>query len=189
MVPVSGGRRSLDANKWPLWGSADAKYVFVKMFDYTCPHCQHTHKAIREAAQQLDGGLAVIALPTPLYRACNPGSQTTDPKYAYRCEIAKIAVALWLIDPTKFSDFHDWMLEVDRNVTETRSKADQLVGSQAMADQLAKPTPEQYVQKHVFLYRESGAGTLPKLVFPNATVVGEITSGSSLAGIIREKLQ
>jgi uncharacterized membrane protein/protein-disulfide isomerase len=188
LVPVSAGRRQLDIDQWPLWGDRDAKYVIAKMFDYTCSHCRETHHAIVDAAKQLDGGLAVVALPTPLHQSCNSASKTTDPSLAGRCTIAKLGVTMWLAAPDRFSEFHDWMFQQERTVDETRNHIIGLVGTDRFNKIDNSKTPSAYVDKNVFLYKESGAGTLPKLVFPTTTVVGEISSGNTLANLIREKL-
>lgn len=185
MIPVSAGKRQLNIDQWPLWGSGEAKYVVAMMFDYTCPHCQSTHRAIREAATQMPEGLAVLALPIPLYRGCNSASQTTDTRYAFRCEVAKIGVAVWLADASKYTAFHDWMMDADRTLAQTRQYADQTVGAGEIEKQLNSGVPQQFIDKHVFLYREAGAGTVPKLVFPTTTLVGEIGSGRAIADIIR----
>ena len=185
-VPVSGGRRTLNVGQWPLYGSPEATYVVVKMFDYTCPHCQATHRAVKQAIDQSPNELAVVALPVPLYQGCNPGSQTTSPEYAYRCDIAKLAVAAWLVDRDRFRDFHDWLMERPRQIAEARDEADRRFGVEAITEQLAKPTAGQYVDRHVFLYREAGAGSLPKIVFPRTTVDGEVRTGDELMRLVRQ---
>jgi len=40
LVTVGDGQVVLDVRQWPLIGKPDAKYVFVEMFDYTCPYCR-----------------------------------------------------------------------------------------------------------------------------------------------------
>ncbi len=49
----------------------DAPYIFVELFDYTCPHCRATQRAIKGAREALKDDLAVIVLPVPLSRQCN----------------------------------------------------------------------------------------------------------------------
>lgn len=188
LVPVSGGKRNLDIDQWPLWGDRDAKYVIAKLFDYTCSHCRETHHAIEAAAKQLDGQLAVVVLPTPLHKSCNSASQTTDPALASRCVIAKLSVTMWLADASQFTEFHNWMFQQERTADETRNHIIGLVGIERFNEIHDSKTPTAYVDKNIFLYKESGAGTLPKLIFPTTTVVGEISSGNTLANLIREKL-
>jgi hypothetical protein len=41
----------------------------------------------------------------------------------------------------------------------------------------------------IALYKEAGRGTVPKMIFPTTTVVGEISSGTTIANMVREKLK
>lgn len=189
MVPINGGTISLDAAQWPVCGSHTAKYIFVEMFDYSCPHCRHTHVAIKKASEQLNGDLAVVVLPIPLSAACNGTIQVTDPKFAESCEIAKLAVAVWRIDAAKFTDFHHWMFSTEEAPTFAKAKAhaDTLVNVEALNKELASPVPGQYIAKTVELYKGAGSGNVPKLIFPGTTVVGEYTSSQGLVEIIKQQ--
>ncbi|TWU66256.1 Vitamin K epoxide reductase family protein [Crateriforma conspicua] len=189
LVPVSSGRRQLNIAQWPLYGDLDAKYVVVAMFDYTCTHCRSTCKAIREAVEKDGLDLAVVALPTPLHRSCNDAATSNDPAGAHRCDVAKMAVAVWLADREKFQQFHDFLMSQQRSAGEARAKAIELIGAEQFNQRMASKTPSDYIAKTVFLYKESGAGTLPKLVFPRTTVVGEISSGSTITNLVKQNLR
>ncbi len=52
-VAIIGGSVKLDVTQWPIVGSPQAKYIFVEMFDYACPHCRNTHRAIEGARKHL----------------------------------------------------------------------------------------------------------------------------------------
>src|SRR5579863_5426117 len=71
LITVAAGEITLDIRQWPLLGKPDAKYVFIEMFDYTCPYCRATHQAVRGAMEHFGDNLAIIALPVPLDSACN----------------------------------------------------------------------------------------------------------------------
>lgn len=178
----------LRMHQWPVYGSLDSKMVVVKMFDYTCSHCRSTHQAIVSAKNSgLD--LAVVALPVPLHRSCNSAAKNNDPSRSKSCEIARYAVAVWLADSSKFNAYHNWLFEVERGASEARTKAVELVGQQALDAQIAKGTPSKYISKHVTLYKQAGAGTLPKLVFPKTTVVGEVSSGTTITNLVRANIK
>ena len=123
MVLINGGTVKLDVAQWPLAGSKTAKYVFVEMFDYSCPHCRHTHAAIKSAKKTLGGDLAVVVLPVPLNAACNGTIQVTNPSFTESCEISKLAVAVWRVDASKFTEFHNWMFESEKAPTYEMAKA------------------------------------------------------------------
>ena len=189
LVRISGNAR-LDVRQWPLLGSPKAKHVFVEMLDYTCPHCRNTHPAIDGAMERYGDDLALVVLPVPMNAACNDTVRVTEAKHAEACELARLAVAVWRVSPENFHAFHDWMLAGNRVPTgaEARQHAAQLVGDQALREELAKPVAAKYVAKHVELYKRAGAGTIPKLLFPRTTLVGEINSANRLVEILEREL-
>ncbi len=186
VVSIIGGTVKLDVSKWPISGSQEAKYVFVEMFDYACPHCRKTHATIKGAAAKLGGNLAVITLPVPLNNACNNSILVTDPKFIESCEIAKLAVAVWRTDPSRFSEFHNWMFEgeVPRTFATAKAHAETLVDAKKLAAELNSDLPGKYVAKDVELYKRSGGGNVPKLMFPGTSIVGEFSAIDALADII-----
>ena len=191
MVPINGGTVQLDVAQWPIAGSTSAKYIFVEMFDYSCPHCRHTHAAIKTAKEQLGGNLAVVVLPIPLNTACNSGIQVTDPKFIESCEISKLAVAVWRVDPAKFTEFHNWMLVDEEAPTYAiaKAQADTLVDVDKLNAEIASGVPAQYLAKTVELYKRAGSGNVPKLIFPTTSIVGEFTSAKSLVEVIKQQIK
>ncbi len=188
LIGVTGNRFRLDIRQWPLLGKPDARYVFVEMFDYTCQHCRNTHRSIKGAFQHFGDDLAVITLPVPLDRRCNPSAKTSGGHHRDSCEISRIAVAVWRIDPEKFHQLHDWILESARTARATRQQAEQLVGREGLQRELNFPTAAEYIARHVQLYQKVGAGSVPKLMFPNASMVGEVSSASVLCKRIEREL-
>lgn len=190
-VEIIGGTVKLDVSQWPVAGPKTAKYIFVEMFDYSCPHCRNTHDAIKAAGARLDGDLAVVVLPIPLSAACNPTIQVTDPKFVESCEIAKLAVAVWRVDPVRFTEFHNWMFEEAKapNFAAAKAQAQTLVDVTKLNAELASAVPAQYIAKTVELYKRAGSGNVPKLIFPTTSIVGEFTSGDSLVEIIKQQIR
>lgn len=186
LVVVAGNRFSLNPKHWPLIGKPDADFIFVEMFDYTCPHCRVTHKAIEGAFEKYGDRLAVITLPVPLERACN--STVTGMGTPGACEMAKLAVAVWRIERSKFADYHQYMCSNQRTVAAARAKAEQLVGKEKLAAEMAMPFATDYIKKHVELYRRVGQGSVPKLMFPRSTLTGEIQQASVLVNAIKREL-
>jgi protein-disulfide isomerase len=188
LINVNGGQFSLDIRQWPLIGKPDAKYVFVEMFDYTCPYCRATHQAVRGAIEHFGDDLAIIALPVPLDAACNRTVTQTAPEHADACEIAKIAVAVWRVNRAKFAEFHSWLFDPSYrpSAADALQRAGQLVGENAIRDELNKPTAGSYVTRHVELYERVGSGSLPKILFSSSTVSGSVESGSTLIDMISQ---
>ena len=190
-VELNGGVIKLDVTQWPIAGSTESKFIFVEMFDYSCPHCRHTHVAIKEASKTLNNDVAVIALPVPLNAACNPAIQVTDPKFNESCDIAKLAVAVWRVDPAVFTEFHHWMMSTEAapTLTEARAKAESLTDAEKLNAELATEIPQKYIAQTSELYRRVGSGNVPKLIFPATSIVGEFTSGDGLVQVIKQQIK
>ena len=189
MASINGGTVKLDVAKWPLAGSPTAKHIFVEMFDYSCPHCRKTHAAIKSAKEKLSGELAVVALPVPLNAACNGTIKENNPNFAESCEISKLAIAVWRVDPKKFTEFHNWMFSSEKAPIYqlARAHAEKLVDASNLSKEIESKIPEQYIVKTVELYKKVGGGNVPKLIFPTTSVVGEFTSADSLVDLIKQQ--
>ena len=188
-VSINGGSTKLDPKVWPLLGDPAAKHIFVEMYDYACPHCRNTHPAIKGACEALGDDLAIILLPVPLNTRCNDAITSTGSHFHESCELAKLAVACWLVDPEQFEVFHHWMFEgaACPSYASAKDKAIELMGREEIEAELAKTTASRFVQTHVQLYKRVGRGNVPKLMFPSTNIVGEYTSTNSLVDrIVRE---
>ena len=65
---------------------------------------------IREALDRYGDQLAVIILPVPLELECNKLVPATDPIHRGSCKISRTVLALAEVDPSKFLDFHNFLL-------------------------------------------------------------------------------
>ena len=186
LLTFAGNRFTLDVKQWPMLGKTDAKYVFVEMFDYTCPHCRNTHHAIAGAQKQYGDDLAIFVLPVPLENACNPAASGGGHPGA--CEMARIAIAVWRVDPSKFQAFHDWMFQSSRTESAARQFAETLVDKKRLKTEMTSGVPGQYIGRHVSLYQRVGSGQVPKLIFPTTTMQGEVNSVTTLCQAIEREL-
>lgn len=187
LVTVAGNRVTLDVKQWPVLGNADAPYVFVEMFDYTCPHCRNTHHAIKGAFENYGDKLAILALPVPLERSCNDAASGGG--HVGACELARISIAVWRVAPERFHEFHDWMFETTRSPASARAQAEKLVGAEKFRKEYASKIPSEYIKRHVDLYKKVGQGSVPKLLFPRSTINGEINSKSTMVSTIERELR
>jgi protein-disulfide isomerase len=140
--------------------------------------------------QHYGDDLAVVSLPVPLNSACNSTVRQNHANHANACELARIAIATWRVNPSKFTKFHCWLFESNfaRTPHAARTYAARLVGAKKLNAELAKPYASQYIAKHVQLYQRAGAGAVPKLMFPRSTMVGQVTSSSTLTNMIEKEL-
>ena len=191
LVAINGGTVKLDVAQWPVAGSASAKYIFAEMFDYSCPHCRETHAAIKSAKKKLGEDVAVVVLPIPLNTACNGNIPKTNPRFTESCEISKLAVAVWRVDASKFTEFHNWMFSAEKAPTYQMAKAhaDKLVDTVKLDKEIGSGVPGQYIAKTVELYKRAGKGDVPKLMFPTTSIVGKFTSVDGLVDIIKNQIK
>ncbi|MFN8705196.1 MAG: DsbA family protein, partial [Planctomyces sp.] len=173
LVSVSGNLFRLNVAQWPLLGTPDAKYIFVEMFDYTCPHCRNTHSTIHQALEKYGKDLAIVTLVVPLHPSCNSAASGGN---ADACELARLSLGVWRVKPSAFREYHDWMFSGGRNRTaqEARQQAEKLVGAEALKAELGRKTVGEYIARHVDLYRKVGSGSVPKIMFPQSTMTGEV---------------
>lgn len=179
----------LETTAWPLLGNANAELVFVELFDYTCPHCKKTHSSIEGARQKFGDRLAVITLPVPLDRKCNATVKSTHAIHSESCEIARLAIAVWIVEQSKFAAFHHFLFSSNPNYAQAMIKAKTLVDETSLNKTLAGPIPNDFIAKHVSLYQKAGAGTIPKLMFPQTTILGAIESTDAMIRLIEKHLQ
>jgi uncharacterized membrane protein len=186
IVTAVGGSLKLDIRQWPRIGSPAAKLVVIEMFDYACPHCRTMQTSIRGARERLGNALAVITIPVPMNAECNPTVAETKPDFVDACELARLAVAVWRIAPSKFEEFHEFLLVGPKAppASVARGVAARLVGEQRLSNHLESGIPQRYLQKNVEMYERVGKGIIPKLLFPNTTLVGEIGSVDTLVEMI-----
>jgi uncharacterized membrane protein/protein-disulfide isomerase len=163
---------TLQPRFWPMIGADTAEYIFVEMFDYTCPHCRENHDAVKAVVEQFGGKVSVVTLPVPLERSCN--RYASGGGHAGACELSRLAVAVWLCDPQKFAEFHDWMMDSSRTPETARRRAQELVGRDALQAKLDSGEPAGYVDRHVTLYQKAGAGSVPKLLFSTSSTNGKV---------------
>jgi uncharacterized membrane protein/protein-disulfide isomerase len=192
VVSVQGGSVKLDARHWPIIGDKDAKRIFVEMFDYTCPHCRKTHQTMKQMEQQDAEGaadIAVIALCVPMNNQCNGTVRVTNAQHASACELGNLAVAVWRVDSSKFSEFHDWLFEgpVAPSAQQARLKAASMVSKERLDKELASGIPGKFIARHVQMYQKIGGGTIPKILFPRTTLSGEIGSPQTLRDLINRQ--
>jgi len=182
------GNTKLDVRQWPLLGKPEAKYVFVEMFDYTCPHCRDMHHSIQGAFKRYGKDLAVMALPVPLNASCNNQIGQTESLHIESCELANLAIAVWRVNPSKYHEYHDWLFEpsTPRTAAAARQRAIQIVDEDQLNKVLGKQVPQKFISSHVKLYAKAGGGSIPKMLFPNITLVGNIGTDSLCQTIERE---
>lgn len=170
---------------FPTLGSADAPVVIAELYDYTCPHCRRLHTQLAAARERYGGRLAILMLPVPLDADCNPLVVETGPRQEDACELAKLAMAVWLANPAAFEAMHDYLMagESPPVVAEAQRHAAELVGADALTAALDDPWVGQQVQRSIGLYRMTG-GSLPQLLTTAAVIRGRPHTAAELFALL-----
>ena len=154
-ITLLGGKLKLDTYKEAVLGSPDAKYIVVELMDYTCPHCRKMQPHIREALHRYGDQLAVVILPVPLELECNKLVPETDPIHRGSCKISEVALAVAKVDPSKFVDFHNYLLADEKNVpspTQSVMRAFRLVDRQEFGKVSHSRETEDRIQQNIRLF-------------------------------------
>ena len=177
-VSFLDGRLKYDTATLPLIGSPAAKYVMVEFFDYTCSSCRDLAGDLKELKKKWPETFAVIVLPAPLNRACNPSLKPAVRDHPGACELARLALALWKAKPEAFPEFHDFLLALPLPMTierlaEARYKAVTLTSEEAIAAALEDPWVGQRLKDNVAAFAQLTAQSIamPKLLLPQSGVM------------------
>ncbi|HWB02862.1 MAG TPA: vitamin K epoxide reductase family protein [Verrucomicrobiales bacterium] len=133
-----------DAAGLPLLGAPNARIILVEFFDYTCSSCRDLSGDLKALKKKWPDVFAVIVLPAPLNRMCNPFLKDQVPNHEGACELAKLSLTLWRAKPAAFPQFHEYLLSLPlpatpEKVEAARSRANQLAGGAAMAEAADDP--------------------------------------------------
>jgi uncharacterized membrane protein/protein-disulfide isomerase len=189
---------ALDPHAVPLVGSPDAPNVVILLFDYKCPHCQQLHFMLDEVIRRYDGRLAFALCPAPLNTKCNPYIPRDVDEFKGSCELAKVALAVWVAKREAFPAFNRWMFSFEsgdrwqpRTLDAARAKAVELVGQAKFDAAQANPWINQYLQNSVRIYGDTiqnGNNAVPKLVFGSRWVTPEPNDAADLVLILHDSL-
>jgi uncharacterized membrane protein len=187
LIVLHDGRFELRASELPMVGLANAKAILVGLFDYTCHHCRETRRVVKKAIERASGRLAMVSLPMPLDKACNPLVTRTTAEHAHACEYAALALGVFRARPAAFREYDDWLFgPADAPpIEQARSKARELVGDQALARALRDPWIGERLANNVALYEANahasrGDTRLPQIVMGDTLVQGTISTTDDL---------
>jgi len=191
---------AVDPHAVPLIGSPDAPYVVILLFDYRCSHCQDLHAMLDEAIRRYDGKLAFALCPAPLNNQCNPYISGEVEQFKDSCELAKIALAVWVASHQAFGDFDHWLFSPDpgqpwhaRSLDAARAKAIELVGQAKFDAARADPRTGEFLQTSVRIFGDTinadqSGSAVPKLVFGSRWVTPQPHDPNDLVLILHNTL-
>ena len=188
---------AIDPQTSPLVGSPDAPYAVKLLFDYKCPHCQQLYFLLNEAVRRYHGKLAFVLCPSPLTTKCNPYVPRDVDEFKGSCELAKIALTVWVARREAFPAFDLWMFSLDsgdvwqpRSLDAATARAVELVGRAKFEAARSDPWIEQYLQASIQIYgaTRGGNNAVPKMVFGARWVIPQPNDANDLVAILQDSL-
>mgnify|MGYP001241990432 CR=1 FL=1 len=173
-ISVLSGMVRLYPAQYPMIGSINAPLIALYLYDYTCPNCRLMHGNMREILRKHEGRIALIKLAVPLDAKCNPFVEKTSDQHRNACDLARLALAVWKVDPSKFEAFDDWLMQgqTPPELEQARARAAEMVGSGALDNALADPNIEHRFESTMGLYERTGRGTIPQLIIGRDVIFG-----------------
>ena len=164
----------------------------VMLYDYNCQYCRSVHGGIKQALDKYDGKLSILMLPTAIDPACNHAVKKQNANSATSCQLARLALAMWIADPDKFAQFDQRIvqtvnaevsggLSASDTVTILRAEAAILVGETKLVSALQDPRLEQQKNLAASLYAKAvdpttGHRGLPRVVISGKAYAGVLSS-------------
>lgn len=179
----------VDIDVEPVLGRADATYVIVEMMDYACSHCRQLQPRLKAARERYGDQFAVIIRPVPLADGCNNHLPEGRRGRKHACDYSQLAMAVWELEPRKFAEFHDWLLE-GRNpptIAQARKRALNLVGDRVILDKKLKSQITERLRQHSDEWHPLNSG-LPLLLFSDSAITGGGKSNEELFRTLESKL-
>ncbi|WP_432797562.1 vitamin K epoxide reductase family protein [Poriferisphaera sp. WC338] len=184
------GAVSIRPAEYPLIGDVDAPQMLMELFDFTCPHCRLMSRDLKILMQQHPEQIAIVTLPSPLNAACNPLVKKTEPRAENACDLAKLAIAVWVISPSDYpAYFHMLMADEEPPTVEAaRKMALQYVDETQLEEAINDPRVDDLIARDVALYGVVG-GSLPVLFTGSATIHGYPGEGNLLPLLKKELIE
>ena len=189
----------IESHAAPMIGSPDAPHLVNLLFDYKCPHCQQLHLLLAAAVRRYHGELAFVLCPTPLNTHCNPYIPRDVAEFKDSCELAKMALSVWVARREAFPEFDRWLFSFEsgdrwqpRSLDAARAKAVELVGQARFDAAQSDPWTGQYMQTCMRIYGNTAQGgnhAVPKLVCGSRWVIPQPDDADELVAMLHDSLR
>ena len=190
LVSLLEGKKSYRVAALPHVGAVNSTHVIVKYFDYTCESCMKVHHDLGKSQSKYPGKLTVVVLPVPIERSCNPYLPTGVKDHDNACDLARLALRVWMADPASFAEFHDWLFEYHRQPIEVaEAKAYSLVSGEAM-DSIPDTKVEALLAENIGDYKQFVKKTpvMPKILIGDQILQGAPRDAQKLENLLKKEL-
>lgn len=166
VLQVFDGKFQIDVNAVPVLGKPSAPNRMLSLFDYTCHYCRILHGRLKLIHETFEDELCIVNLPMPLDSRCNHLVKQNHPDHAQACDYAKLGLAVWRANRTRFHDYTDWVFSPEKipSLDAARVHARTLVGNEELEIAMRDPWISQQISNNVAIYAASPKGNMPQMM-------------------------
>ena len=173
----------------PSLGPGNALHVLAGFSDYTCTACRAQHTDLRALLKSAPATYAVLILPTPLERECNPHLPATAKDHPNACALARLSLAFWKAAPDQFAEFHDFLMTTPLPLAPAAALAEARRLAPAVKLAPEAPAIADRIAKNITAWHQLSSNNpkLPKLILRDEIVLhGSTSSRERFLRIIAE---
>ena len=186
----------IPAGEAPVLGNPEAEFVIDLLYDYQCSHCRKVHQMLPEIIDHFGGRVAFVLCPCPLSPKCNPYVPKEENRFEGSCDLARLALAVYQLEPEAFPAFDAWLFGADedswrpRPVAEARERAAAVVGQDRLDTVLPETAISDMIRRTSDLFGRtstSGSGGIPRFVHDYRWVVPVADKAEDLEMILADE--
>ena len=181
-IVFDGGNKVYDNSSLPGLGSSDAKQVLVEYFDYQCPSCRTMSGYLAALIDKHPTELRVLMLPVPLDHGCNSALAAADDGHPGSCELTRIALAVWRVNPAAFPAIHRAFLsDPPPDLASALTLAREQVPAAQLEAAMREPWIDQLIRANIADWEafSSKSRQLPKLLISGKRILHGLPSGQA----------
>jgi hypothetical protein len=187
--PVMINGLLVDVSKLPVLGDPRAEHIMVELLDYTCHHCRKFHPMMESVVHRYSGQVAIVVRLCALSPKCNLNVTKKTRVHDKACEYAKLSLAVWRMNPQKFPEFHNWLMDSDKipSLSVANQRAVQLVGPEVIWREVKSDAVRSMLEENNQLFHETKRG-LPILLTTFGATSGVPKSVEQMYGALESHL-
>lgn len=181
-VSFDEGRKSFDISVLPRLGPPDAKHVMVEYFDFQCPSCRIMSGYLAALLEKHPADICVLLMPVPLDPVCNEALVPGDVGHPDSCELTRISLAVWRVNPDAYPAVHRAFLsDPPPTVSDALALARKLVPRAKLDAAMQDPWIDGLIRANVADWVSFSAKTkhLPKLLIRGRRILHGLPSGEA----------